>query len=256
MQTSTHWKYKPGQYIFINCPHIARFEWHPFTLTSCPEEAGLSVHIKSSGTWTSELHKLCDPQVEVYPTLHIDGPFGAPSDQMLKFKRVVLIAAGIGATAFISFLKSIASQLSSQEKASNKPRRVHFFWICREQSNFSWFSNNLRAIESNPATHDSIEITTFFTSTHGRHDLRSMLLWFGINEGNFGDMISGLHSKSYWGRPDFNAIFDHINVLYNNKKNVGVFFCGPPALSDELSRLCKVHNGKNATTFIYFKERF
>jgi predicted ferric reductase len=26
---------RAGQYIFINCPEISYFQWHPFTLTRC-----------------------------------------------------------------------------------------------------------------------------------------------------------------------------------------------------------------------------
>ncbi|GAU88047.1 hypothetical protein RvY_00816-2 [Ramazzottius varieornatus] len=32
--------YNPGDYIFINIPNIAWFEWHPFTISSCPENRG------------------------------------------------------------------------------------------------------------------------------------------------------------------------------------------------------------------------
>jgi predicted ferric reductase len=38
--------YKPGQYLFLNCPYIASQEWHPFTITSAPEEDFVSVHIR------------------------------------------------------------------------------------------------------------------------------------------------------------------------------------------------------------------
>lgn len=38
--------YKPGQYLFINCPSIAKLEWHPFTISSAPEEDYFSVHIR------------------------------------------------------------------------------------------------------------------------------------------------------------------------------------------------------------------
>ncbi|KAJ1913769.1 hypothetical protein H4219_005069 [Mycoemilia scoparia] len=52
---------RPGQYIRINCPTIAPLQWHPFTLTSAPEEEMIT-HIKVVGTWSNELAKAlgCD----------------------------------------------------------------------------------------------------------------------------------------------------------------------------------------------------
>lgn len=38
-----------GQYIFIKCSAISRTEWHPFTLTSSPEEDYFSCHIRLAG---------------------------------------------------------------------------------------------------------------------------------------------------------------------------------------------------------------
>lgn len=48
--------YKAGQYCFINCPAISRFEWHPFTLTSAPNEDCLKFHIAAVGDWTTALY--------------------------------------------------------------------------------------------------------------------------------------------------------------------------------------------------------
>ena len=35
--------FKPGDYIYINIPVIAKYEWHPFTISSAPEQSGTSV---------------------------------------------------------------------------------------------------------------------------------------------------------------------------------------------------------------------
>lgn len=49
---------KPGQYVFVCCPEISLFQWHPFTLTSCPEEGYVSVHMRVTGDWTEALAQL------------------------------------------------------------------------------------------------------------------------------------------------------------------------------------------------------
>ncbi|KAF9974818.1 hypothetical protein BGZ73_001678, partial [Actinomortierella ambigua] len=51
-------KCKAGQYVFLNCPEISLYEWHPFTITSAPEEDYVSVHIRIVGDWTTAFTKL------------------------------------------------------------------------------------------------------------------------------------------------------------------------------------------------------
>lgn len=48
-------KMEAGQYIFLQCPAVSQLEWHPFTLTSAPEDDFFSVHIRSVGDWTGAL---------------------------------------------------------------------------------------------------------------------------------------------------------------------------------------------------------
>lgn len=35
-----HFYFRPGDYAFVNIPAIAKYEWHPFTLSSAPEQEG------------------------------------------------------------------------------------------------------------------------------------------------------------------------------------------------------------------------
>ena len=32
--------FKPGDYVYLNIPAIAKYEWHPFTISSAPEQQG------------------------------------------------------------------------------------------------------------------------------------------------------------------------------------------------------------------------
>ena len=105
---------KAGQYIFINCPEISYFQWHPFTLTSAPEEDFISVNVKMVGDWTkafgytlgcefgqnkgkkegrgdveggADKSRRSDntlvenvPHRKVLPRIMVDGPFGSASE--------------------------------------------------------------------------------------------------------------------------------------------------------------------------------
>nr|KAF6393055.1 NADPH oxidase 5 [Pipistrellus kuhlii] len=133
--------YRPGDYLYLNIPTIARYEWHPFTISSAPEQKDtIWLHIRSEGQWTNRLYESfkvtdpvhCDskrlsrslrmrrsqrrPQVsEMTPENHqlcnikcyIDGPYGTPTRRIFASEHAVLIGAGIGITPFASILQSI-----------------------------------------------------------------------------------------------------------------------------------------------------
>uniref|UniRef100_A0A3Q1EL60 NADPH oxidase 1 n=1 Tax=Acanthochromis polyacanthus TaxID=80966 RepID=A0A3Q1EL60_9TELE len=91
-------KMEVGQYVFLNCPAISQLEWHPFTMTSAPEEDFFSVHIRSAGDWTNKLIDII---------MGVDGPFGTASEDVFDYEVSMLVGAGIGVTPFASILKSI-----------------------------------------------------------------------------------------------------------------------------------------------------
>ena len=54
-----NFSFKPGDYIFLNIPSIAYFEWHPFTISSAPEQTDtISLHIRAVGHWTNSLYQV------------------------------------------------------------------------------------------------------------------------------------------------------------------------------------------------------
>jgi NADPH oxidase len=87
---------QPGQYIYLKCFSLAKFEWHPFTVTSAAEEDYVSVHIRTIGNWTKELAKKLEKYPQNIPRLSIDGPYGSPADDVFNYDGVVLVGAGIG----------------------------------------------------------------------------------------------------------------------------------------------------------------
>ncbi|KAM6304403.1 NADPH oxidase 5-like [Podargus strigoides] len=58
IQRPQFFRYKPGDYIYLNIPAIATYEWHPFTISSAPEQQEtLWLHIRSLGQWTNKLYE-------------------------------------------------------------------------------------------------------------------------------------------------------------------------------------------------------
>lgn len=58
-----------GQYVFLQCPSVSQLEWHPFTLTSAPEEDYFSVHIRVVGDWTAALFKVFGAEEKAFKEL-------------------------------------------------------------------------------------------------------------------------------------------------------------------------------------------
>ncbi|XP_043702533.1 putative respiratory burst oxidase homolog protein H isoform X2 [Telopea speciosissima] len=148
-------KYMSGMYIFIKCPDLSPFEWHPFSITSAPGDDYLSVHIRTLGDWTTALRKRFEQACEEpntqqrsggltrmettlqrrggltrmetkavsdfdysedrFPKILVKGPFGAPAQSYKKYDILLLIGLGIGATPFISILKDLLNHIKMNE---------------------------------------------------------------------------------------------------------------------------------------------
>ncbi|KAK4483711.1 hypothetical protein RD792_010913 [Penstemon davidsonii] len=131
-------KYKSGQYIFLQCPTISPFEWHPFSLTSAPGDNYLSVHIRTVGDWTQELKQvftdnnssasvigrakfgsLGNVNQTGLPKLLVDGPYGAPAQDYQNYDVLLLVGLGIGATPFISILKDLLNNTRAEDQVDS-----------------------------------------------------------------------------------------------------------------------------------------
>ena len=55
-------EYKEGMFAFINCPEVSKYEWHPFTISSAPQEPYITFHlrIQGKGSWTRGVKEYLD----------------------------------------------------------------------------------------------------------------------------------------------------------------------------------------------------
>lgn len=50
--------FSPGDWVFVKIPSVARFEWHPFTISSAPEvHDTFTIHIRGVGEWTNRIYQ-------------------------------------------------------------------------------------------------------------------------------------------------------------------------------------------------------
>jgi len=271
---------KAGQYIFLCCPEVSLWQWHPFTLTSAPEEDYISVHIRVVGDFTTALAKKlgCDfdaqakrkkgdrsksvvgvdistnnPELmKVLPRVMIDGPFGSASEDVFKFEAAVLVGAGIGVTPFASILKSIWYRVNYPTK-STKLRKVYFFWVCRDYDAFEWFQSLLLAIEEQDIEH-FIEIHVYLTGRLRHSEVGNIVI---NDDGNAKDTITGLRAPTHYGRPNWDRIFSNLRDQFP-ATDIGVFFCGPMPLGKTLHEKCNLWSQgfDDGTRFYFGKENF
>ncbi|KAI9676836.1 MAG: hypothetical protein M1817_006675 [Caeruleum heppii] len=267
-------KSKAGQFVFLCCPEISLFQYHPFTLTSAPEEDYMSVHVRCVGNFTIALAAALgctfdkpressvkavnkhtsgtevNPSLRrVLPRLFLDGPFGSASEDVFKYEVAVLVGAGIGVTPFASILKSIWYRMNYPQQKT-RLRKVYFFWICRDFGSFEWFRSLLMAIEAQDMD-NHIEIYTYITARIQNDDATNIM----INDVNADrDAVTGLRAPTNFGRPNWDLIFKSIRRVHSPAE-AGVFFCGPKNLCSALHLKCNVYSDPDFT-FRWSKENF
>ncbi|XVE56042.1 hypothetical protein DITRI_Ditri03aG0205400 [Diplodiscus trichospermus] len=286
-------KYKSGQYMFVNCSAVSPFEWHPFSITSAPGDDYLSVHIRTLGDWTRQLKavfsEVCQPPPAgksgllraegtntSFPKILIDGPYGAPAQDYKKYDVVLLVGLGIGATPMISIVKDIINNMKMEEesvpgsamengnykKKNNnrsgfKTRKAYFYWVTREQGSFEWF----KGIMNEVAEMDEkrvIELHNYCTSVYEEGDARSALITMlqSLHHAKNGvDVVSGTRVKSHFAKPNWRQVYKNIAVHHPDAR-IGVFYCGAPALTKELRQLALDFSHKTSTKFEFHKENF
>ncbi|KAH7283644.1 hypothetical protein KP509_34G017700 [Ceratopteris richardii] len=282
-------KYKSGQYVFLQCPDISPFEWHPFSITSAPADDYISVHIRTSGDWTQELKRIfsevcerpmggksgllrkdcnmIDGEEQKLPRILLDGPYGAPAQDYKKYEVMLLVGLGIGATPFISILKDMLNSLrfiEAQEDGASlsdnstqtkkEPNcvktRAYFYWVTREQGSFDWFKGIMNEIAECDQK-GIIELHNYLTSVYEEGDARSALI----------TMLQALNqAKNGVDILSGTRVRTHLGrpkwrkvfskMATNHKgERIGVFYCGAPVLANDLRSLCQEYNDKYSNTY-------
>lgn len=285
-------KYKAGQWLFLSVPEVSKWQWHPFTISSAPDDPYVSVHIRQAGDFTMALGERlgCTASLAAQlseqskkgilsqdsalgeftdvsgamgrplPSLKIDGPFGAPAEDVFNYEVMVLIGAGIGVTPFASILKNI--WYMQQKNKLGALRRVEFIWINKDSGSFEWFQSMLKDLEA-ASSDNFLRISSYLTGKLSQDEIANI----SINDaGAEFDALTQLKSRTHFGRPDWTSIFASIRSGIESgqylpgresslKTRVGTFFCGPAPLARELKLQTK-HASTPSVTFNFRKEHF
>lgn len=259
--------YKPGQWLFLNVPTVSREQWHPFTITSCPFDPYISVHIRQVGDYTRALadalgagfaqnedYEGYDPNGmyevalengQVMPRLRIDGPYGAPAEDVFDNEIAVLIGTGIGVTPWAAILKNIWHMRNNPDPP-RRLKRVEFIWVCRDTTSFEWFQTLLASLETQSQEYaakngngEFLKIHIYLTQKLDIDTTQNIVL---NSVGSVFDPLTELKSRTNFGRPNFGKLLGNmaagiVNGTYLSGvdtsvvSDVGVYFCGPVSSS-------------------------
>jgi NADPH oxidase len=282
-------RYKAGQWLFLNMPIVSKHQWHPFTITSCPFDDFISVHVRQVGDFTkqlgdalgagqnSKLFNDMDPMGiyevalqngQAMPALRIDGPYGAPAEDVFDNEVAILIGTGIGVTPWASILKNIW-HIRQSPNPPKRLRRVEFIWICKDVTSFEWFQTLLSELElqsQTAATRGGAEFLRIHTYLTQRLDVDTAQNIMLNSVGQAVDPLTELRSRTNFGRPEFKKLFAAMRDAIMDqtymgglegtlRTQVGVYFCGPNAAARDIKRACSATSGPEVN-FRFWKEHF
>lgn len=250
--------HKPGQYIFVCIPSISALEWHPFSISSSPHDAHMSVHIRVLGTWTTsvaELAQSLEGSTASLPKLLVDGPYGALKTPLQAYKSFLLICGGIGVTPLQSIFNSLI-----HEWQAGRQELLHcvFVWSVRESSYYQYLhdermwvahkqANNLGVLppfftpmlleqheegaQDRQPTNDQPIVSTQFYLTQAQNAATGLM-----------PLRDGKYSWVRPGRPDLNSVFARMQSYHRADGRCAVLVCGPRSLVKSVRECCVLHS--------------
>ncbi|XP_063222700.1 NADPH oxidase 5 [Bacillus rossius redtenbacheri] len=165
-----HFDFHPGDYVFANVPAIAKYEWHPFTVSSAPEQEDyMWLHIRGVGEWTNRLYEYFEREQQKLHDMQASLQDGAASPRLLN---------GADAKGSKFSLKKKLLDRTSSSAASGRSKSVVFHKDAEDagsgcvNDSFSGSSNDINlncsafnADDTAPQT--NVNTTTDYTSLTG-----------------------------------------------------------------------------------------
>ncbi|CAF3539649.1 unnamed protein product [Rotaria sp. Silwood1] len=209
----------------------------------------------------------------------INGPYSSCARYIFDCKHVVLIGSGIGITPYASILFSLMARFRTLRTVckdcqgvtyhgkhrleNHHLQKVDFIWVTNDIKSWEWFLNLLHQFEveqdeylaSNRDERRFLDIHLYFTGIKEDDNIGQVFLHHVINlcsEELGGDILTGLKSRTHFGRPDWNILFESLisNDSTSTEKDTDVFFCGQNSIGRDI-RSCCMKYGMH-----YYEEKF
>jgi predicted ferric reductase len=208
----------------IAIPKLGFSQFHPFSISSSPNQEIVTMHTKAIGGWTRKLMELAKKEPKV--NILIEGPYGKLAvdiNDTNRYKTVVLIAGGIGVTP----LMSVANDLLQQVQTGREMKKIQFVWTVR----------SLDIVES---MKDKVDLEGTSTSSRpllfdDHQSIDALQLDVYVTGNNKKDASSMGDIVTKVGRPDIDQIFKETKEVAAKEGEgaVAVLVCGPMGMIDE-----------------------
>eukprot|EP00013_Stygamoeba_regulata_P015952 CAMPEP_0177687478 /NCGR_PEP_ID=MMETSP0447-20121125/34151_2 /TAXON_ID=0 /ORGANISM="Stygamoeba regulata, Strain BSH-02190019" /LENGTH=476 /DNA_ID=CAMNT_0019197725 /DNA_START=211 /DNA_END=1641 /DNA_ORIENTATION=- len=222
--------YKAGQYVSVNVRQVSVHQWHPYSLTSAPDDEGVELLMRGLGDWSKSVLQAASRADGL--AMSVVGGFGNFSVAFRRHPVAVLVAGGIGITPFMSLLRDMKHRDSRGDDF--KVRHIYLLWAVRQAAHLAWFPD-LRALTGQ---HTQLTITPIVHVTGTSAPVGSGgsggSEGSGSEQGVQEDAVElGGAKVSAAGRPDVLGRFREIGGAHPACDSVAVLACGPDGLVQE-----------------------
>jgi ferric-chelate reductase len=218
---------KPGDYVFIYFPQASLIGRNPFSISTKTGKDSFTLHIKSMEgrnlweglpTFTNTMYKVakkCEAGKSKPYFIRIEGPYGKPSIRMDKYKVLLLVSGGIGATPNISILQNLSNKI--KDGKLEKMEKIYFVWSVRNVESLEWFREIFEEVRYEP----KIELMLHVSDTRLIPEDRPVT-----------------ELPILKGRPDYQEIIQNIQEFHPKVKYFGCSACGPLSMVSNVETLC------------------
>jgi len=234
-----HFQFLAGESLYLRIPQICTREWHPFTISSSPHDPNtMTCHIKKCGDWTEQLFYLTATELSQKNSLdHIEfyGPCATPSMRLIEKENLILVAAGIGITPFMSFLNHVKTHYVENRHHELKAQKIKLIWVSRGLDSFSHYLETLKQLKALD-NDNNISIELYMTGIKNSYQ-RALVEFFA--EYYYQQQQINIFSKSvikiHVDRPQWEYVLQQENTAQS--ESWSVFYCGPKAISKQLKQI-------------------
>ena len=190
--------FTPGQYIAIGFENGRRYSpMRCFSIASSPYEGNIQIAMRATGAYTRKLTRLIKDS-----TLLIQGPFGEFTVKP-ECKNIVMLAAGVGITPFMSIIKQLTRDAS--------PTNIYLIYASRHNNDVPFLDELKKLSASNP------RLKVLHIVDKGQNNPAENIFIGRIDENLINRITNGSYGGRQWmlcGPPKFMS--DITKILKNN----------------------------------------